>query len=197
MMRSHHVSISEVGLWLGVIFGSGGSAGVLLGGYIAGRWFAHDERTQMRVCAASIALMVPCLAAFLLSPVKQLALIALVPFTFVLSFFSGPAYALMQRLVPEQMRATALALVMLLANLIGLGLGPQIVGVASDRLQPLLGDDSLRYAMLLLSFVALWSAWHFWRVGASVSGDLRSVSGNSSTVRDDMKIANASFDSGI
>ncbi len=56
-----------------------------------------------------------------------------------------------------------------------MGIGPQVVGVLSDWLQPALGSDSLRYAMLLMSFVALSSAWHFWKVSATVAEDLRRV----------------------
>jgi len=56
-----------------------------------------------------------------------------------LSFFFGPTFALMQRLVTNEMRATTLALVMLLANLIGMGIGPQVVGILSDLLMPVMG----------------------------------------------------------
>jgi hypothetical protein len=56
-----------------------------------------------------------------------------------------------------------------------MGLGPQFVGIASDVLLPAYGKDSLRYAMLMLSFVALWAAYHFWVVGKSVVEDLESV----------------------
>lgn len=78
----------------------------------------------------------------------------------------------MQRLVPDNMRSTTMAVVMLLANLIGMGLGPQLVGILSDALQPTLGNDSLRYAMLSLSFVALAAAGYFWKAGNSVAADL-------------------------
>jgi hypothetical protein len=78
----------------------------------------------------------------------------------------------MQRLVAAEMRATTLAVVMLLANLIGMGVGPQVVGLLSDLLKPYLGIESLRYAMLIMSFVALWAAYHFWQVAKTVNEDL-------------------------
>jgi hypothetical protein len=56
-----------------------------------------------------------------------------------------------------------------------MGVGPQIVGVLSDLWQPHLGSDSLRCAMLTMSFVAPWSAWHFWRVGRTVKDDLTTL----------------------
>ena len=173
MIRTHGMSTAELGLWLGLSFGVGGMIGVLGGGYIAGRWFGSNERAQMRLTAVMVGLLLPCSAAFLLTPAKRWALIALVPWALVLNFFFGPAFALLQRLVADEMRATTVAVVMLLANLIGMGVGPQIVGVLSDGLRPSFGSDSLRYAMLSVSLVALWSAYHFWKVGGTVKEDIR------------------------
>jgi predicted MFS family arabinose efflux permease len=175
MMRSHGMRTAEVGVWLGLIFGIGGVAGNVLGGYVAGRWFAHDEQRQMRWSAVMIASLVPFFVLFLFLPEKHQALAVLLPLLVVFNFFLGPTFALMQRLVVDEMRATTLALVMLLANLIGMGIGPQLVGLLSDLLMPALGVDSLRYAMLAVSFVALWAAYHFWQVGRTVKEDLVEV----------------------
>jgi MFS family permease len=180
MMRRHGVGTSELGLWFGLIFSVSGLAGVLSGGMLASRWFASDERAQMRMSAAAIASLVPCFVAFLTLPDKYQALVALVPIMVAFNFFLGPTYALLQRLVADEMRATMMALVMLLANLIGFGLGPQIVGILSDLLQPVFGADALRYAMLSMSFVALWAAAHFWRVGYTVKEDLSAMTRESS-----------------
>lgn len=175
MMRSHGLGTTELGIYLGLIFGSAGVAGIVLGGYVATRWFAGDERAQMRISALMIASLVPLSALVLLLPSKHGALLALWPLSVVCSFFYGPTFALMQRLVTDEMRATTMALVMLLANLIGMGVGPQIVGTVSDFLRPSLGDDSLRYAMLAMSCVGIWSAYHFWQVGHTVKADLLAV----------------------
>lgn len=172
MIRSHGMDTRELGLWLGLIFSIGGIGGVLAGGYIASRWFANNERGQLRLSAVTVALLVPCFIAFLTLPQKYQALMALVPLVVVFTVFLGPTYALMQRLVPDNMRATMMAAVMLLANLIGFGAGPQVVGILSDWLLPTFGIDSLRYAMLMLSFVALWAGIHFWMVGRTVQADL-------------------------
>jgi MFS family permease len=171
-IRSHGMDSAELGTWFGAIFGLGGVASILLGGHVAARYFAGDERAQMRFSAVTVAAALPCFALFLLLPSTHLALGALVPLVLVLNCFAGPAFALMQRLVTDESRATALATVMLLANLIGLGVGPQIVGVLSDLLRLSLGADSLRYAMLALSVISLWAAFHFWRAGETVGQDL-------------------------
>jgi MFS family permease len=176
MMRSHGMQTGELGLWLGLIFGGGGVLGLMLGGYVAGRWFALHERRQMRVTAWVIAALVPCFVLFLLLPHKIAALMALAPLVIAFNFVFGPTFALLQRLVRDDMRATTLAVVMLLANLIGMGLGPQIVGIVSDVLAPIFASDSLRYAMLGMSLFSLWTAYEFWQVGETVEAELSAVS---------------------
>ncbi len=178
MMRSHGMGTQELGLWLGSIAALGGVAGILLGGYVASRAFATNERAQMRMSAATVAALLPFFVAFLTLPQKHQALVALVPLTMAFSAFLGPTYVIMQRLVPDQMRATMLAVVMLLANLIGMGVGPQVVGALSDLLAPAVGGDSLRYAMLAMSFIALWAAYHFWQVGQTIREDLIAAGAN-------------------
>lgn len=175
MMRSHGMRTAELGVWLGMIFGLGGVAGILLGGYMANRWFAGNERGQMHSNAIMIALKAPVLILFLLLPHKHQALMALTIMIVVSNFFYGPTFALLQRLVADEFRATALSVVMLLTNLIGMGVGPLVVGMASDMLMPLLGEESLRYAMQIMSLAALWAAYHFWCAARTIKEDLATM----------------------
>lgn len=176
MIRSHGMGTVEVGLWLGVVFGVSGVVGIVLGGYVASRWFSDNEPGQMRLTAVLFAATVPLLGLFLLLPDAHGALTALGLSLIAANFFFGPAFALMQRLALPEMRATQLAIVMLLANLIGMGVGAEAVGIVSDVLKPVLGGDSLRYGMLAVSLVAMGSSYHFWRVGRTVKEDLLAVS---------------------
>jgi predicted MFS family arabinose efflux permease len=172
LMRSHGMSTAELGIDLGFIFGLGGVAGILFGGYAAQRWFAGNERGQLRLSAATLLLYIPAAGLFLLLPQKAAYLTALSAVVVGLTVFLGPTFALMQRLVADDMRARAIALVMLLANLIGMGIGPLAVGMLSDWFAPRFGIDSLRYAMLAMSSIALWPAYHLLRAGGTVKGDL-------------------------
>jgi len=177
MMRTHHMNTGQLGLWLGLIFGLGGMAGTLLGGIVAARWYPDNERGQMRLSALVIGSLIPWYFVFLLVPDRRVALLSLVPLIMASNFFIGPTFALLQRLMPDEMRATSLAIVLLLGNLIGMGLGPQIVGIASDLLKAQFGEDSLRYALLAMSFVALGTGYHFWKAGDFVEGELRCGTG--------------------
>jgi predicted MFS family arabinose efflux permease len=175
LIRSHGMNTGELGLWLGFTQGGAGIIGILLGGYIATRWLAGDERAQLRVTGFMVASLVPLLAGFLFLGEKVQALAMLMPYMLVLYFFFAPTFALFQRLVPDEVRATTLAIVMTLVHLISMGIGPQVVGILSDVLVPTFGKDSLRYAMLIVSFVAVLAGYQFWKAGRTVARDLNEV----------------------
>ena len=87
--------------------------------------------------------------------------------------YLGNAIATTHSLVGLRMRATASAILFLILNIIGLGAGPWTVGVVSDYLEPSLGLESLRHAMLyLLPFMMFWSACHFYLASRSLTDDL-------------------------
>jgi predicted MFS family arabinose efflux permease len=172
LTRSHGMQTRELGSWLGIILSVGGMAGIFVGGFLSNRLFLGNERGQMRMTALAMVLLLPCFAAFLLLPSKHESLAALGILMVVFSVYLAPTYVLLQRLVAAEVRATVMAVVMLLANLIGMGVGPQIVGSLSDHLLPVFGEDSLRYAMLITSTGVLWCAYHFWHVSCTVQDDL-------------------------
>ena len=62
-------------------------------------------------------------------------------------------------------------------NIIGLGLGPQLVGILSDLLEPSYQTESLRYALLICSLINAWAAWHYY-IGGKYLKDELVTSGN-------------------
>lgn len=60
-------------------------------------------------------------------------------------------------LAPTHIRSTAMALQMLLNTILGVGIGPLLVGMLSDIMHPALGVESLRYALILVATVVLFS----------------------------------------
>ena len=54
----------------------------------------------------------------------------------------------------------------------GLGFGPQIVGIVSDLLADTYGTQSLRYALLICSFVNIWAGYHYYVAGKYLKDDL-------------------------
>jgi MFS family permease len=94
--------------------------------------------------------------------------------TIALYSINGPVYAMIQALVPERMRAVSVALVIMMSNLIGMGLGPLAAGALSEFYEQWLGGESLRYALLTLTPGYLWAAWHAWKASRTVASDIGS-----------------------
>lgn len=183
-IRSHGVSIGELGIWFALIWGVGGFLGTYLGGEWASRYAAHDERLQLNVLAIIYCgfTVIWCCIYLLPTPKPAFALMALGAIG--ITSANGPLFATIQTLVPERMRATSIALVYLVANLIGMGLGPLAAGALSDALRPTFGQESLRYALLALCPGYFWCAWHLWRGSTTVARDLAAqMNTNGSTSR--------------
>jgi predicted MFS family arabinose efflux permease len=174
-IRSFGLETGVLGTWFAVIFGASG----LVGTYWAGEWAArsalNNERRQLNGMAV-MTILSGVFSAFAylprFSPNYYWAFGWLALSNGLVMTINGPIFALLQTLVPSRMRAMSIAIVLLSINLIGVGCGPWVVGLLSDALQPWAGQESLRYAILLLSPVALWSAWHLWRAGSSVTAEL-------------------------
>ena len=149
LMRLHGMGVAEAGLWLGPITGVSGALGVLAGGRLADRLGKRDARWYVRLPALSTLIGLPFTLGFIMSGHPALALLCLVPHQIMGSMTSGPIAAVIQSLVHVRMRALAVAISLLAANLIGLGLGPQLVGVISDLSRDSFGDESLRMGMLV------------------------------------------------
>jgi predicted MFS family arabinose efflux permease len=148
LARSHGMHGSEIGLVLAIILGFGGFVATALPGYLADRLSARDMRWNMYVPAIASAISLPFWPLFFLADSKAIAIAAAVIPLSLTTAWLGPCYATAQSLVPVRMRAIASSIVLFVCNSIGLGLGPLIVGAVSDLLRPIVGSDSLRYALM-------------------------------------------------
>ena len=75
------------------------------------------------------------------------------------------------------MRALAHAIWTMFFNLIGMGIGPALVGALSMQWQPSLGSDSLRYALLVVGIVVVPSALCFAMAARTLRQDLAAARG--------------------
>ncbi len=87
------------------------------------------------------------------------------------SSYLGPTFAVIQTLAPLKMRAVWAAISLLIINLIGLGLGPTMTGVLSDIFQPRFGDQSLRYALLVIAGITPFAILCYWRAAVLLKRD--------------------------
>lgn len=174
-IRSHDMGIKELGMWLALSFGVFGFLGSFFGGHWTTKYLAQQEKLQMRAVAGLFVLFGALNVGVYLAPSKAVALALLAVAAFVSSLTNGAVFAALQSLVSERMRAMAVAVLFLFANLIGFGLGPLALGVASDLLEPVAGVESLRYALALSCPGLIWVGFHYWQAAKTIEDDIRAV----------------------
>ena len=186
LIRVHGLSLTEAGLILGVVGTLGALIGAVSGGILCDKLASRDARWQLRLPAVGAGLSVIFLGLFILWPESQFwqlgdfkvpyAVVFLFLGGIVSSFWIGPTYAAVQTLTAEHLRSQASALLLLLLNLIGLGLGPLVVGVLSDLLIADFGHESVRYAMVIslstviIGSILYWLGGEQYRVALSRQG---------------------------
>ena len=174
-VRSHGLESGALGTVFALVYGLGTLFGTWLGGELAARYAANNERVQLAAVAVLYAVMAFTGAAVYLAPTKALAFTALVLSAIGGAVVIGPMFAATQTMVPPRMRAMSIAVVLFCSNLVGLGFGPLVAGALSDSLSARLGDESLRYALLAMCPGYFWCAWHLWRSSRCIGGDAHDV----------------------
>lgn len=153
MIRSYGVDRSVVGPQFGQLFIVAGIGGALFGGWLTSAMQNKgykDANMRMIVIAASAWFIPGVLAPF--SPTSDIALWAIFPSLFFLNCYVGVAIAGLQLVTPNEMRAQTSAILLFMTNLLGMGLGPVIVGFFTDYV---FGNDiHLRYSLALLGAIA-------------------------------------------
>ncbi len=173
LQRSHHLTVGDAGELLGPMHLIGGTASTLLAGWLVGRRAAADPRYVARLVGwvAAFATIPSILLYWVSSEMAATALLwAFVPAVY---FFIGPVLGLLQNVVPSNMRATTCAILLFMANMANLVIAPQFIGWLSDWFAASFGagQESLRWALLLLAPTGFWAAWHLWTVGATIRED--------------------------
>jgi predicted MFS family arabinose efflux permease len=176
--RVHALSPLEIGAWLGGIAATTGVLGTFLGGWLTDRVSHRDARWYAWLPAWGSVLVVPFVLLFYLWDEGREALaLAALP-AIMAGLYLGPTFAMTQALVPPPMRAQAAAVLLLILNLIGMGVGPQFVGILSDLLAPRFGVESIRWSLLVTIVVgALWSAVHYFLAARTLREDLAHETG--------------------
>jgi MFS family permease len=168
-IRSHGLSLTGVGLYGGFTAGAGGVIGTLAGGYAMLHLQPRDKRWELWLPAFCYIGSIPFyLTAFWVESAILAYAIKFVAI-FVAAGGGGVALAAIQSFAEPHRRATAIAVMMFLSSLIGLGLGPATVGALSDALTASFGSEALRYALMLSTVFLAWAGLHFWAAARAVS----------------------------
>lgn len=134
--------------------------GTILAGIIVDRLARRDVAWKLRLPGLACLAATPIMAAALLAQDYKTC-VALYIVANTLVFMALPAlYSAVYGVSPDTQRSMAIALLGLITNLIGLGIGPVLIGGISDALNPTFGVDSLRYALVASVFFLGWASVH-------------------------------------
>lgn len=150
LMREKGMTLPDVSLWyaLVVIIGMGG--GIFVSGRVIDRFTQRSRQAYAVIPAISLSLAVLPFVAFIWAPTWPVALAFLLGPTFLNYFYLSSAVTLVQEEVAPHQRVMSGALLLLIMNLTGMGLGPTFVGFVSDALRASHPDNSLQLAFFSL-----------------------------------------------
>jgi predicted MFS family arabinose efflux permease len=173
LQRSHHMTVGQAGQLLGPMHLIAGTAGTLVAGWLMGRRAATDPRHISRLLGwVTLLTTIPSIFVYWVTSQQAVTLLLWV-FVPAVYFYIGPILGLLQNVVPAHMRATVCAILLFSANVCNLVVAPQVVGWLSDWFAASFGagDESLRWALLLLAPTGFWAAWHLWASAATIRED--------------------------
>ncbi len=202
LIRTFHLDFTQAGFLLSIIAGVAMSSGLLLGGFgvdWAGRF---DRRWYVWGPAITLFLAAPAFILAFNQPTIPRTVLALMAAHLVLFVFFTPTLAIAQNMVAANMRASSAFAVATVLGLVGIGLGPTLMGFLSDRfarraftlgeyatLCPggtppadaarTLADSCLnasatgvRQALMAMSLICIWAAAHYFYAARNLRRDL-------------------------
>ena len=153
LVRSHGMETGEIGTWLGLILGIPGGIGIAAGGWMADKLGNRDTRWYLWVVSVALLIGAPFAFGVYLSDSALAALLFLIVPVALGNFYQATTFSQTQGLATLRMRAVAAAVLLFIINIIGLGAGPQAVGIVSDLLSKSYGQDSHGIAYLFSRFL--------------------------------------------
>lgn len=183
LIRSHGLSVAETGVVLAVVSAISGIGGTWFGGYLADKLSNARSDVRWQLWTPGIATLLNVPAAILAYTLASRDLVIATMFVSLVFgvMYLGPSYATMQRLVGARERAVGSSLLLLIVNLVGLGLGPWLVGVVSDIMNSrFLGEgfatdlarsEGLRWALIIMVCINVWSFIHYMLAARTLERD--------------------------
>jgi predicted MFS family arabinose efflux permease len=194
LVRNYGLGIAEASYAFGAIAGFAVAIGTFAGGFISDRLSHQYPRVYAWLPMLGVLIAAPLylLAFYQTSFWAGFAILMVAPIFHYL--YLGPGFAVVQSIAPPRMRATGTALLILIINLIGYGLGPPTMGALSDyfanadlapaglsvaacRLDAAAAAcapaiaHGLKTAMMCVVSILFWPALHFWLAGRTLLKD--------------------------
>ena len=179
LQRTYQLSVDQAGAIVGPIHLIAGSIVSVITAYLLASKRFDNPRAVVLFLGFGVA-GATCLS-FIAYFVHNLQITTLMLWLFVpfIYFYIGPAMALLQNLSPPGMRATMIAISLLVANVLNLIVAPQGVAFLSDYFGGAGGPTatSLRLALLILVPSGFWAVWHYFAAARTILADQKAAIG--------------------
>ena len=163
LMREKGMTLREVAVYYALLIAVAVIGGMYTSGRLIDRYATHSKTAYATLPALALAIAIPFFIGFVAAPSWPVALAFLAVPTFFNYFYLSPAVTLVQEEVQPHERVLSGALLLLVMNLVGLGLGPTYLGAASDRFRASHPEHSLQMAFYtLIPFYVLAVLLHLW-----------------------------------
>ncbi len=150
LMREKGMTLHQVAIYYALVIAVCMSGGIFASGRVIDRMVHRNRAAYGFVPAASLAAATPFFLGFVFAPSWPVALLFMGGLTSLNYFYLSASVALVQDEVRPDQRVLCGALLLLVMNLIGLGVGPTFVGFVSDLFRATHAHDSLQLAFLCL-----------------------------------------------
>lgn len=151
LIREKGMTLNQIALWYAIAVALGMGGGMLISGRVIDRLIKRSRQVYAIGPAVSLAIALPFYVAFVWAPTWPLALVLLTVVMLLNYFYLSASVALVQEEVRPDQRVLSGALLLLVMNFIGLGLGPTYVGAASDYFRAHGSAHSLQVALYTLA----------------------------------------------
>jgi MFS family permease len=145
--RIQHLNSKQIGTYLGTVRGIAGLVGTLIGGYLADWTGRRDPRWRVYVPAICSMIAGPAVLVFLFSPSMAISMAGFAVISATSPVYVGPIVGVSHSVVKVGMRAFSTSVLYLISELLGLGVGPFLIGVFNDHYGRQYGIGVIRYSM--------------------------------------------------
>jgi MFS family permease len=128
----YHIGPAQAGRMLGLLVVVAMSSGLVLGGFGVDWAVKRDRRWYVWLPALSLLIAMPLFEAGLQQTTLTGAMAMLLPAHVALFVYYTPTLTIAQNMVDSTMRASSSFTVAIVFGLVGIGLGPTVVGIVSD-----------------------------------------------------------------
>ncbi len=202
LIRNYHIGIAAAGRLLALIATPAMASGLLIGGFGVDWAGRSDKRWYVWGPALGVAIAAPLFVLGFNQTALPVAVVVLIAAHLCMFLYYAPSLALAQNMVGANMRASSAFVVSFVLGLVGIGLGPTIVGLLSEQFarhtfglgnfeamcpggaaphgapQALVAAcqsasaSGLREALIVMALLGLWSGLHYLLAGRDLRRDL-------------------------